>query len=404
MTHIFLPAIWLIVLIEGLPQLSETIYTPSLPDIARTLRASESMVEYTLTAYLCGFSIGTLFWGKMSDRLGRKPCVIAGLIIFIIGCIGGYLSTSITLLMPSRFVQAFGASIGSVLGQAICRDCFQGPNLGRVYSFAGSAVALFPAVGPVIGGLLSENLNWPSIFLFLMCFAVILTTLVSVKLPETHRLDNDHPISLVDTAYRLAMDQKVIGLGLIISACHGISFSYFAEGSFYLINGLGLSPSQYGLTFVAIATAGMMDGLFAKKLSSSQPPQRMMNYGLIIIFISAALFTIAALINHSLVPLSKNWMIATTVITQMTQMFGISMTTSNALALALLDYQWCLGTASSVFGFFYYGLISLFTLGMGLLHNGTLLPMPLYFFCLACFMILIQRIMIQRNQPSPPSF
>lgn len=62
MSHILLPALWLIVLIVGLPQLSETVYTPSLPDIARDLLTSESMVEYTLTIYLFAFAIGTLFW------------------------------------------------------------------------------------------------------------------------------------------------------------------------------------------------------------------------------------------------------------------------------------------------------------------------------------------------------
>ena len=90
MIHPLLPAIWLIVLIVGLPQLSETVYTPSLPDIAHALRVSESAVEYTLTIYLFGFAIGMLFWGKLSDAVGRKPCVLAGLFIFILGCIGCY--------------------------------------------------------------------------------------------------------------------------------------------------------------------------------------------------------------------------------------------------------------------------------------------------------------------------
>ena len=72
------------------------------------------------------------------------------------------------------------------------------------------------------------------------------------------------------------------------------------------------------------------------------------------------------------------------------------MATSNALALALTDYKWCIGTASSLFGFFYYCLISLFTLGMGFLHNGTLLPMPLYFFCIGLFMLIVQRTMIKK--------
>ena len=88
MTRVTSPAIWLIILIVGLPQLSETVYTPSFPAIAHALAISEAMVEHTLTIYLFGFALGTLFWGYLSDKIGRKPCVLAGLFIFSLGCVG----------------------------------------------------------------------------------------------------------------------------------------------------------------------------------------------------------------------------------------------------------------------------------------------------------------------------
>mgnify|MGYP001445031731 CR=1 FL=1 len=237
--------------------------------------------------------------------------------------------------MHSRFIQAFGGSIGSVLGQAICRDAFNGPALGKVYSSTGSALAIFPELGPVVGGVIAEHFGWSSIFLFLMCFAIIMAILVSVKLPETHHKDNRQPISIRDITCKLAMDKKVIGFGLIVGACNGISFSYFAEGSFYLIKGLGLSPSEYGLSFIAIAAATMMGGMLSKKLHNSHASQSIMVYGLWIIAISAAIFSGFSLVNHCVLQLGSGMMIAITIISQMALMFGVCMATSNALALHL---------------------------------------------------------------------
>lgn len=105
-----------------------------MPDIAKSLEELHSEVESTLSIYLFGFDFGVLFFGIISDKLGRKPCIIAGLFLFVIGSFGCYLSNNIEFLIISRFVQAFGASIGSVLGQAICRDAFHGKDLIRVYS------------------------------------------------------------------------------------------------------------------------------------------------------------------------------------------------------------------------------------------------------------------------------
>ncbi|AHE66830.1 multidrug effflux MFS transporter [Legionella oakridgensis] len=390
MSQVITPAIWLILFIVGLPQLSETVYTPALPAIAHALQVSEANVEYTLTIYLFGFAVGTLFWGKLSDHYGRKPCMVMGLLVFIAGCVGCYQAQSIEVLLASRFIQAFGGSIGSVLGQAVCRDAFQGPALGKVYATVSSALAVFPAIGPVVGGLIAEHFGWPTIFLCLILVGTLLCFMVIWHLPETHHAHNRQPVPLMGVVLSLLQNKKVIGFGMIVAGCNGINFSYFAEGSFFLIKLLGIAPSQYGLSFVAIAASTIAGGLMSKRLHDRHDAKTIIGYGLTIMFLGSGLFTLFILMSQ-IINTSVTWLVAVTVGAQMIMMFGSCMTVSNALALALVDYKWCIGTASSLFGFFYYCVISLLTFGMALFHNGTLLPMPLYFLGISVLMILVRK-------------
>lgn len=395
MSSATLPAIWLIVLIVGLPQLSETVYSPSLPEIVQALHTSDSMVEYTLTIYLIGFAIGLLFWGKISDKFGRKPCILAGLAIFSLGCIACYYSRTINALLVSRLIQAFGGSIGSVLGQSISRDSFEGSALARVYATVGTAMAIFPAMGPLLGGLISEYFNWSTIFLFLIAWAMSLGFIVSWRLPETHHPHHRQSISLFKVALSLARNKQILGLGLLVGAGNGISFSYYAEGSFYLIDYLGLSPTQYGLSFIAIAGSSMLAGTVSKRLHNTHSSHTIMRYGLFMILSATTLFSISILLNHNgIITLPKPTLILMTLLSQMSMMFGVNMINGNALALALVDYKTCIGTASSLFGFFYYSITSMVTLGMGCLHNETLLPMPLYFWGVTTLMISAFQFMV----------
>ncbi|MBM17904.1 MAG: Bcr/CflA family drug resistance efflux transporter [Epsilonproteobacteria bacterium] len=378
-----MPEIWLLILIIVLPQLSETVYTPSLPSIAQFLHSSHALVEYTLTIFLFGLAVGTLFWGKLSDKIGRKLALILGLVLYGIGCIGCYYSSTITALLISRFAQAFGGSTGSVLGQVICRDAFHGPRRGAVFSVIGSSLALAPALGPVLGGSIAEIFGWQSIFLFLLFVSILILSLVIYRLPETYTPSSFSFKVIKDTALRMVTDYKIIGFGLLVALCNGISFSYFAEGSFLLINLLGLSPSIYGATFLLISVATMLGGYVSKTMNEQERNVwAIITYGSFVILYGALLYLVGMGIL-SLIQATSLCFISLILISISLMMFGIGIMIPNVLAIALLDYKEAIGTASSLFGFYYYCLISLCTLGMGLLHNHTLWPMPLYFFVMA---------------------
>jgi DHA1 family bicyclomycin/chloramphenicol resistance-like MFS transporter len=380
-----LPSLWFLVMVVGLPLFSETLYTPSLPDIAKTLAVSDSWVEYTLTIYLFAFAIGTLFWGRLSDRLGRKPCLLMGLFIYILGCIGCFASDSIEMLMLSRFIQAFGGSTGSVLGQAICRDAFQGITCGKAYSTIGSSLAFAPAIGPFIGGLMDQTFGWPSLFLLLSGLGIMVWLATYAHLTETHSPTNVSRISIKHMMLQMLKDKKVLAFCILVAACNGILFSYYAEGPFYLINILGLTPSIYGASFLGIAVAGASGGYLSRTWHNHMTSIAILERGIKIVIAGCTFFMIMALTFDGF-QVTKMTSIVLTLTSMIVIAGGIGMVIPNALSLALEDYRHAIGTASALFGFFYYMLISLFTLGMGEIHNDTLLPMPLYFWGISLLM------------------
>jgi len=390
MKNVIQPAIWLMVIIVGLPQLSETAYTPSLPDIAKFMQVEESWVEYTLTIYLFGFAIGTLFFGNLSDAFGRKPCLLAGFLVYVIGCILCFFSESIQILLISRFIQGFGGSVGSVLGQAICRDAFSGKERGKVYSTIGSTLAFAPAIGPIIGGFIDQSLGWSYIFLLLIILGIIVLFCSYHKLVETHDTHKRSRIKIRTIAERMYKDHRVLAFGMLVACCNGIGFSYYAEGSFYLIDLLDLTPSIYGMSFLGIAFFWGFGGYLSKKMHDNHLSINILRIGVMITLIVTIVFAAATLIGYFL-NFTPTYFLTLTLFSMWAMVLGMGMIIPNSLSLALENYQDAVGTATSLFGFFYYTIISGFTLGMGALHNDTLLPMPLYFCTISILMWIISR-------------
>jgi DHA1 family bicyclomycin/chloramphenicol resistance-like MFS transporter len=336
--------------------------------------------------YLIGFAIGTFFWGKFSDKYGRKPVLLVGLGIYVLGCIGCFYAGSLSALMMSRFIQAFGGSTGSVLGQVICRDAFNGSDRGKVFSIIGSALAFSPVIGPVIGGLIAQLWQWTAVFALLSIVGLLVMVFTILQLPETYTPVPFSFKTIQKTVYCMMKDPKVLIAGFLVAACNGISFSYFAEGPFYLITLLGLSPFLYGTSFILFALAGMWGSYASKKWHDQNlSAYIIMQKGTDLVLFGATLFIIGVLLLTAMA-VPAIFIILLTVATMACIMAGIGMIIPNILSLALEDYRATLGTASSFFGFYYYSLISLFTLVMGFMHNETLFPMPLFFMAIALSM------------------
>lgn len=380
--------VWLLIFIAILPQFSETVYTPALPDIAHYLNVSESMAEYTLSIYLLGLAIGTLFWGRLSDRIGRRPCLLMGILIFVFGCLGCFLSCSIELLMISRFIQAFGGSTGSVLGQSIGRDAFKGPERGKVFSLVGSAISFAPAVGPVLGGVMDEMFGWSSIFLLLTGCGLFVFFLNYKYLPETYNPSSGESGQLFFLFRSMILDKVLMMRALFVGMLLGIMFSYYSEGSFYLIQLLNLSPKVYGVSFVLLALSGTTGALWSRRLHNTLKNDQIIEGGLIL-FGGGTIFFLMGIGICSLLNMGSSYFISVTLVSMMVLCFSCSMIIPSTMSIALEKYEYATGTASSFFGFLYYAIVSVATFLMGVIHDGTLIVMPIYFLALSSICLFI---------------
>ena len=269
MHHIKKVPLYIMMLIVALPQLSETIYTPSLPIIALALKTSANMVEHTLTIYLLGFAAGVFLWGTLSDRIGRRPGLFWGLGVYALASLGCFFSTSIGMLMFMRFFQAFGASTGSVLGQAIARDSSSIAERGKLFSTISLVLAFAPAIGPVIGTSVEQLAGWESVFLALIVLAGIIAILVFVDLPETHthRNKEENFLALIKQVLPIvARDQRLLMCGMLIGGVNGILFGYYAEAPFYFKHMLQIPEHLFGILSLFIVVPLALGSFISRML------------------------------------------------------------------------------------------------------------------------------------------
>ncbi len=379
------PSVLLIILLVGFPQISETIYTPALPDIARSLMTSNSLVQWTLSVYFIGFALGVFSWGRCSDHIGRRPVMLLGLIIYGVGSLLCLYSPSIEWLLFARLLQAFGASVGSVITMTIIRESFHDMARQKLFAVIGIALSLSPALGPFIGGYVNDWFGWKANFFVLVIMSIVLFIVSFYSLPETKAATNEivKPVKISELALALIKDPKVLGSGFIIAAVNGILFSYYAEAPFIFIKLIGITPGEYGWLGVFIMSASMLGSFLSHRLSDKYSKDQMIYLGCLITLLSALVFSIFAFLH-----LIDGQHVIRSILLVMFPMMGIilggcGLILPLILSHALNSYKAVLGTAGALFGLSYYVLIAAFTWVMGFLHSGTPLPMPLYFAVLA---------------------
>ncbi|OZQ70553.1 Bcr/CflA family drug resistance efflux transporter [Paenibacillus sp. VTT E-133280] len=381
------PSLLLMIVLVAFPQISETIYTPSLPDIAVALGVSNSSVQLTLSIYFIGFALGVLCWGWLSDFIGRRPAMLGGLIVYGIGCLMCFNSESITLLLVSRFIQAFGAATGSIITQTILRESVSGNKRHAMFAQISAVIAFTPAVGPLIGGFVDQAFGFRAVFFTLVTMSVLLFVYAFWKLPETTDVSARKKVAILPIVKRMLSLPRVLVFGLLIGGINGVLFSYYAEAPFIFIEHFNISPGVYGFLGIVVALASIVGAMMSKRLLSLYAAEKIIHIGCLVMATGSLLLTLVC----SLGTLPDMILIVCILVTLFVMLMGAGIALPNCLSLALVNFQDVVGTAGAIFSLGYYLLVSLATWGMSALHNGSLLTMPIYFLGISGGMWLLSR-------------
>ena len=257
------PSIGLILLLGALTAfgaISIDLYLPALPAIAEHFGTPVAGSQITMSAFLLGMAIGQLGFGPLSDRIGRKPPLVAGAIIYTLASLAIMYAPSIEWMAAGRFVQALGACAGVVIARAVVRDRYDTTESARLFSLMFLVLSVAPMLAPTFGAMLLSAFGWQSIFLALAIFGLIsgLSVLFGLSESRSHETAAQAASESTWQSYRAALaDPMVLGL-VLAGALNGAAFfTYISASPALFMEHFGQSPEAFGWIF-AVNAGGLV--------------------------------------------------------------------------------------------------------------------------------------------------
>jgi DHA1 family bicyclomycin/chloramphenicol resistance-like MFS transporter len=347
--------------------LSIDMYLPALPRMAADLHAADSTVQLTLSAFIVGLALGQLVVGPLSDALGRRGPLLAGLVLYVVGSVLCAVSPDAWLLVAARLVQALGAAAGIVIARATVRDLFSGTAMTKFFSTLMLVSGLAPILAPLIGGQLLNWTSWRGVFVVLTAFGALLLAVVVLFLPEPSPSRSPLRLGQVMRTYgRLALDRSFAGYALASGLLFASMFAYISGSSFALQGVYGLSPQAYSVVFgvngVGIVLAGQLNGRLVGRISE----RALLRSGLLLGVTGGALVLASALFRAPLALLLVSLFLLVS---------SIGLVMPNASSLALASHARSAGAASALLGVLQFVVGAVATPLVGLGGTGTAVPM-----------------------------
>ena len=270
--------------------LATDMYLPAFGAMQQSFNTSAGMISASMSLFLAGFACGQLVWGPLSDRIGRKPVLLAGLSLFALGCAGMLWVEDVVLMLVLRFIQAIGVCAAAVSWQALVVDRYPPSRANKVFATIMPLVALSPALAPLLGAWLIGHFHWRSIFVVLTLIAAALIV-ITLRLPSVQKTSRATPSQ--PGFITLLRSRAYSGKVLIYSACSA-SFFAWLTGSPFILADIGLSPADIGLSYIPQTIAFLIGGFGCRALLNRFNGARLLPWLLLVYSLSVlALFAVA---------------------------------------------------------------------------------------------------------------
>jgi MFS transporter, DHA1 family, multidrug resistance protein len=345
------------------------LFLPVMPAVKTAFAISDAVVELTFSVTLFTMAIVTLFYGSLADRYGRRPVLLGGLALFVVGSALSAFATSVTMLIVGRVVQAIGAGSGLTLSRAIARDAYGPEALVKAIAYLTMAYTIGPMIAPTFGGLLLDIFGWRAAFWFALVASTAILIMSYLVLFETkHRSSSPPPHGRVLSHYTTLLGSARFVAYVLQSGALSFAFFAIAAASPLLMkDNLGQSGLEYGLYFLMFPIGYTSGNWVSVHLSGRVPVDTMVLLGSIlsfILFLGQAVWILAGDLSPLLIFLPGG-------LVSFSQ--GLSM--PNAQAGAMRIEPTLAGTAAGLGVFMQMFLSAVSSELFGILSDGTALPM-----------------------------
>lgn len=357
-------------------------YLPGFPAIAEDLDTEISKVSLTLTSYFIGISIGQLIYGPLLDRYGRKKPLLIGLTLYLVAALGCMLAPGIYFLIGLRLLQAFGGCVGMVASRAIIRDRFPATETARVFSTLILVMGVAPIIAPTLGGYITSGLGWRYIFAMLAIFGVALVTLVYYKLSESRGFDANvslKPVNIAKNYWKVLTNRTFFVYSLAGSMAMAGLFAYIGGSPFVIMELFGFDEQTYGWIFGANAGGFILGSQINRAVLKKRNSEKVTEVSAVLLLAITATLVIGTATGalHKFVFLGGLFAF----------LFFLGFLNPNSTALALEPFEERAGVASALIGSVRMVGGAISTAMMGVVHNGTELPMVAIM--LGCSLIVV---------------